>query len=325
MTEKWKLEHLRTLKSQFGNMIAIDESRNTGFLGSAGVFLSSIVQFQPLAEIELLNEDMGPVPLACSNEEITPFGVRKDFRNEILSIKEHQVLYDDLLKIDISCGIKGYEKSCKQANSSIRKILRISGACLFSPQGVPYHWDQRKLITGQIVDNHTILIKWQDSFEIKIFSTASFDNAYLNRISDEEVGKKEYFSSFNLKKRYNYWVENEVRTGDYGKGHKKVKARNISYCVMIPLIFNEGEPAHLEFGMSCKIMNVKDINLHFNNLDVKGLESKKKNQLTLCSTGFLLLNLIINNWNGYIIPAGISSMREKQTSVARGCHIHLLR
>lgn len=55
MAEKWKFEHLRALKSQFGNMIAIDESRNTGFLGSAGVFLSSIVQFQPLAEIELLN------------------------------------------------------------------------------------------------------------------------------------------------------------------------------------------------------------------------------------------------------------------------------
>ncbi|NOY07592.1 MAG: glycogen debranching protein [Spirochaetes bacterium] len=279
MAEKWKFDHLRALKSQFGNMIAIDESRNTGFLGSAGVFLSSIVQFQPLAEIELLNEDMSPVSLTCSNEEITPLSVCKDFKNETVTIREHQVLYDDLLKIDLSYGRKGYGKSGKQDNSSVRKLLRISGACLFSPQGVPYHWDQRKQITGQIVDRHTISIKWQDSFEIKIFSTEAFGNAYLNRISDEEVGKKEYFSSFNLKKRYNYWVENKYRTGDYGKGQKKVKARNILYCITIPLIFNEGEPAHLEFGMTFKIIDVKDNNLHFNDSDVKSLESKKKESL----------------------------------------------
>ena len=165
--------------------------------------------------------------------------------------KKHQVLYDDLLKIDLSYGRKGYGKSGKQNNSSVRKFLRISGACLFSPQGVPYHWDQRKQITGQIVDRHTISIKWQDSFEIKIFSTAAFENAYLNKISDEEISKKEYFSSFNLKKRYNYWVGNKYRTGDYGKGHKKVKARNILYCITIPLIFNEGGPAHLGFGLPC--------------------------------------------------------------------------
>ncbi len=203
---------LPPMDAQFGNLILIrDKPDRREVPGAQECFLSSVIQFQPLARLSVCGPK-GEVSLALVSSCSDPIRARKVFEGEGIRLSQELVVAGDeaslWLRVERMNGALS-EGAGECAGGPIF-TLTVDGACLFSPQGVPYHWREESLLSVQRArggqDGLDGMWKYGGlSFSLR--SSVRFENLEIRKVADDEIIRTHYFTSFNLKKRYTYWVE----------------------------------------------------------------------------------------------------------------------
>ncbi|HWP68904.1 MAG TPA: glycogen debranching protein, partial [Rectinemataceae bacterium] len=251
---------LPQMDAQFGNLILIrDKADRKDVPGIQQCFLSSVIQFQPLARLALRRPDGGTLPLALVSASSDPVLSRKTFEGGGLRLSQELVVSGDeaslLVRVERLDGAEGAAAPLRGAAAPSALTLLMDGACLFSPQGVPYHWRDESLVALSRAGGSECRIEGEWTFGKLPFALASllpFAKCGVRKIPDDGILRTHYFTSFNLKKRYTYWVEepagNSVgKPGD--RGFEKpagngagepatglpVASRNVGYEVAIDL------------------------------------------------------------------------------------------
>jgi glycogen debranching enzyme len=220
---------------QFGNMIALRKTEEQAFPGIAQLFVASVLQCQPLAEVEVLASDGKRLELVEEKADLNPVCHKRVFGSELLSVQEEIVVHDNEAALRLTL----VPKTC----SDLGLTLRISGGVLMSPQGVPYHWEEEKLIHGTYSPDR-VQVDWRDKIRLALTFSQPMDEGGIMPLREEDVAKKLYFRTFNAKKRYRYWIEREVRTGQAGLS--TAEARNLAYCGTKAITLKAGQEYTLE-------------------------------------------------------------------------------
>lgn len=264
---------LPRMDAQFGNLILIrDKADRKDVPGIQQCFLSSVIQFQPLARLALRGPDGGTLPLALASASSDPILSRKTFEGGGFRLSQELVVSADeaslLVRVERLDGAEGAAAPRGGAAAPSALTLLMDGACLFSPQGVPYHWRDESLVAlrrAEGCEGGEGRVEGEWTFGKLPFDLASslpFAKCALRTIPDEGILRTHYFTSFNLKKRYTYWVEepasNSVgEAADHGfeksAAHEAgepatgvpVASRNVGYKVAIGLG---------ELGAACEIV-----------------------------------------------------------------------
>jgi len=220
--------HLPPIDAQFGNLILIrDKSDRRNVPGAQECFLSSVIQFQPLARLGMEGRD-GVVPLMLISAFSNPVIAQKVFEGGDIRLSQELVVSGDeaslSLRVERIGG--GAEPSRSAATytppnaasgeaaakdvASPAFTLTIDGACLFSPQGVPYHWREESLLSVWRSGGRQSGLEGEWNYgglPFSLRSSVRFDSLAIRKVADDEILRTHYFTSFNLKKRYTYWVE----------------------------------------------------------------------------------------------------------------------
>ena len=115
-----------------------------------------------------------------------------------------------------------------QAPAALDLTLRVSGGILMSPQGVPYHWQEEKKITGEFAPDQ-LNIDWRDQVALQLSFSEEFDTHTIHPLGEDDVAQTLYFNTFNAKKRYRYWVQPEMRRPAQERC-ASATGRNLGYC-----------------------------------------------------------------------------------------------
>jgi len=218
---------LAEIDEQFGNLIAVRREDNKGFMGIPQVFVSSVVQFQPLAEIEIFSNSNSRINLMEIESKKSPISHKKTFDGGTFLVFEEIIVDEDIVSSHVSFRIK---ESYSYNELNLR--LKVSGAFLFSPQGVPYHWQEEKLIDSRFIHNRELNFRWMNELTMKLSFSVPFKRSVLLPINEEYIKKNLYFSSFNLKGRYTYQVDRDLRVSLLEKmkaSSNHIVSRNIGY------------------------------------------------------------------------------------------------
>lgn len=255
------------MDAQFGNLIIVrDKPDRKGTPGAQECFLSSVIQFQPLARIGLQGP-AGPIALTPVSAASDPVCARKVFEGGGLRLAQELVVSGDeaslLLRVERVEAASATAADADAARAAVRASaasartadaesvgraahndadvggfsFTLDGACLFSPQGVPYHWRDEKLLSLRRARDG------QEGFDgewdygklpFSLRSSARFDSFMIRKIGDDEIIRTHYFTSFNLKKRSTYWVDAPEKVGGTGD-FSPLSARNIGYAASIDL------------------------------------------------------------------------------------------
>jgi len=221
------LKVLEEIDEQFGNLIAIKKENKEGFIGVPKVFVSSIVQFQPLAEVEIFKNSNSRINLIKIESKKSPISHKNTFDGGSFLLYEESIVDEDTILYHIGFKIK---ENC--LHNSIKLTIKISGILLFSPQGVPYHWQEEKLIDSRFIRNSELNFQWMGEFKMKLSFSAPFKRIILKPVNEEYIKKSLYFSSYNLKKRYTYEVDKNFKTSLFNKTKvlpNHIVSRNIIY------------------------------------------------------------------------------------------------
>ncbi|SLM18801.1 Glycogen debranching protein [uncultured spirochete] len=254
---------LPAMDAQFGNLILIrDKADRKDVPGAQECFLSSVVQFQPLARLGICGP-AGAIPLAPVSSSSDPIRARKVFEGGGLRLFQELVVSGDEASLALKIEKMG-EGGGGPSGDTGRSVftLTVDGACLFSPQGVPYHWRDESLLSVRRAGGEENGLDGEWSYgrlPFSLRSSAHFDNFKIRRVADDEIIRTHYFTSFNLKKRYTYWVEAEGGTSagaapsadsTVGNGASPVTARNVGYEASIDLgDLREAREIVLAFGI----------------------------------------------------------------------------
>jgi len=218
---------LEEIDEQFGNLIAIKKENKEGFIGVPKVFISSIVQFLPLMEVEIFTNNNRMVNLIKVESKKSPISHKNTFDGGHFLLYEESIVDEDTILYHMGFKIK--ENS---SHNSIKLTIKMSGILLFSPQGVPYHWQEEKLVDSRFIRNSELNFQWMDELKMKLSFSAPFKRIVLKPINEEYIKKSLYFSSYNLKKRYTYEVDRDFKTSLFEKTKvlsNHIVARNIIY------------------------------------------------------------------------------------------------
>jgi len=279
---------LPVMEAQFGNLILIrDKYEHENIPGAQECFLSSVIQFQPLARLSIQGPG-GRIPLALISASSDPITANKVFEGGGVRLSQELVVFGDEASLSLRLERTSGEQmqNCDKLASAIPMVpgrgagnlsftLTIDGASLFSPQGVPYHWRDESLLSVRNANGGQSGIdgEWiYGRLPFSLRSSVRFDSLIIRKIMDDEIIRTHYFTSFNLKKRYTYWVEAEsalaaknavegVRTGisslAFGKTDSiasdnsgPVTARNVGYEALIDLgDMREAREIYLAFSI----------------------------------------------------------------------------
>lgn len=207
---------------QFGNLIALRKTDEQLFPGIAELFVASVMQCQPMAEVEFVLPSGQPMKLAQIHAAHTPVSHTRTFENDSIRVEEELVVHGDDVALRLVVHLQD------ATPDSLDLILRVSGGVLMSPQGVPYHWQEEKTISGQFLPGQ-LKIDWRDKIAMQLSFSEDFARRTLSPLGEEDVAKKLYFNTFNAKKRYRYWVEQEMRQVTE-EGTVEASGRNLGYC-----------------------------------------------------------------------------------------------
>ena len=221
------LKALEEIDEQFGNLIAIKKENKEGFIGVPKVFVSSIVQFQPLAEVEIFKNSNSRINLIKIESKKSPISHKNTFDGGSFLLYEESIVDEDTILYHIGLMIK---ENCLY--NSIKLLLKVSGTFLFSPQGVPYHWQEEKLVDSRFIHNRELNFQWMNELKMKLSFSVPFNRIVLKPINEEYIKKSLYFSSFNLKKRYTYEIDRNLRASLLEKTEGSldhIVSRNVIY------------------------------------------------------------------------------------------------
>ena len=229
--------NLPDIDEQFGNLIALRKKKEQSFPGVAQLFIASVIQCQPLAEVELLDVTGGSMSVRELSAEKTPISHIRTYEADGCLIREETVIYGDEACVRLNFSLKDPQQKALDLK------LRVSGGFLMSPQGVPYHWQEEKLIQG-VFHQDQLELHWRDKISMRLRFSQNFTAQSLGKISEDEVEKHLYFSTFNAKKRYTYWVgkdSRQISEGNALASAQKAQGRNLAYAGELPLSLKQGE------------------------------------------------------------------------------------
>lgn len=218
---------LAAMDAQFGNLIIIrDKPERKDIPGAQECFLSSVIQFQPLARLRVRGSD-GDVPLALVSSRSDPITARKVFEGGGIRLSQELVVSGD--EASLSLRLERVGGAPGEALGGPAFTLIIDGACLFSPQGVPYHWREESFLSVRRADGTRNGFDGEWSYgklPFALRSSVQLDSLAIRKVSDDEIVRTHYFTSFNLKKRYTYWVESASAWAAFGpEGHEAIQCR----------------------------------------------------------------------------------------------------
>ncbi|NLL89464.1 MAG: glycogen debranching protein [Firmicutes bacterium] len=206
---------------QFGNMIALRKTDKQRFPGIAELFVASVIQCQPMAEVEFLASGE-PLQLDLTSSAYTPVSHTRTFENDSLRVEEELVVHGNDAALRLIVNL------LPQAPAALDLALRVSGGILMSPQGVPYHWQEEKKITGEFAP-YQLNIDWRDQVALQLSFSEEFDTHTIHPLGEDDVAQTLYFNTFNAKKRYRYWVQPEMRRPAQERS-ASATGRNLGYC-----------------------------------------------------------------------------------------------
>lgn len=210
--------HIPSLDAQFGNLLTLREKKDYPFPGFPECYISSILQFQPLLQVEVFDKTGKNLPMKQTYSAIDP--VRREYAFVGEKFELHQVI-----------TVKGNQAIMElDYKSSIETKIVLTGSCLFSPQGIPYHWDEEGTYELQIINKQVIKGNWENLF-FSLATSKPMESISLSPLHTEDIVKSHYFTSHNLKKRYTFWVEEETRRKTTDSTATSVRSRNSSYCL----------------------------------------------------------------------------------------------
>ncbi len=210
--------HIPSLDAQFGNLLTLREKADYSFPGFPECYVSSVLQFQPLLQVEVFDKTGKNLPMKQTHRSVDP--VKREYLFEGEKFEIHQTI---IVKGDQAFVELDY-------TSSIDADIYLSGSCLLSPQGIPYHWDEEGTCKLQIVNNQEIKGFWKN-LSFSLATSVPMESVTLSPLQAEEVVKNQYFTSHNLKKRHTYWVEEETRRKALDSADQKSQSRNSRYCL----------------------------------------------------------------------------------------------
>jgi hypothetical protein len=232
---------LPEMKALFGNLVTVKDKEGCHCPGIHQGFIASIIQFQPLLEIAVFTSDGTKVEFTLKEAISTPIEICKTFTSSLglimdqrFSVLGNQVFLHVEFSRDPDAGIRDFS-------------VDFSGALLFSPQGVPYHWEDEKKVNAYIKSPQELHGIWKETSFVLRFSK-TLKGLALHNINAEEIKREQYFSSHNLKKRYTYWVERPQR-GGYDEA-SSLYSRNMGYAGAWIPDFADGEKASIDITFS---------------------------------------------------------------------------
>ncbi len=236
-------------EAQFGNLITLREKEGSKIPGIHQGFLASLIQFQPLIELTLFNSSGGKVCWEKSEHTVNPVEVIKRFEAEGLSLVQRTIVQGDEVLLDL-------ELQLAPDDSLEKPRIEFSGASLFSPQGVPYHWDEERRISWRRNGKQELTGQWGKDVYFSLSFSEELNSLTLKQLASDDVVKDQYFSSFNLKKRFTYWVPLEKRRND--EVLNEVSSRNTGYCgIWTPSFSPDGRAfMAIRFSLSKEISGI---------------------------------------------------------------------
>jgi len=246
---------LPPIDAQFGNLVVIrDKADKTNIPGFQECFLSSIIQFQPLGRLCVRSANGTALPLIQVSSSSDPVKSNKVFEGRGIRLSQELVVSNDeaSLAVKIERMREGDEflAAAKNGGDIHRDVgdapytLILDGACLFSPQGIPYHWREEGQIRLQSLGSAVHVGEGLDGIggawtygnvPFSLVSSVPFDQISLRKISGDDITRTNYFSSFNLKKRCTYWVEPKDLFPSGADDGDSVVSRNAGYAASIEL------------------------------------------------------------------------------------------
>ncbi len=196
-------KELSGIPQQFGNLVALTKGSESVHLGVPSVFVSSMVQFQPLFEIDLYKRG--------KKLEIEPL----EFEESAMEWHAHFFIPEVRIFLDQRVIVSGdqialrLEASGDGVMSSGELEVFLTGALLFSPQGIPYHWKKEAEVAFQAQDTK-LFMTWRDLRMFIDFPKTPLLTS-LFKLSEDDILMDKYFETFNAKPRYRYWVTRKVR------------------------------------------------------------------------------------------------------------------
>lgn len=206
-----------SLDAQFGNLITLREKDSLSFPGFPECYVSSVLQFQPLLQAEVFDKAGNKLSMRLTDSSIDPVRRISTFVGEDFTINQTITVEGNQAFMELDC------------TSSIEIKILLSGACLFSPQGIPYHWDEEGNCELKAISNQELKGKW-DNLSFTLATSTPMKSITLSPLNHNDIVKSHYFTSHNLKKRYTFWVEEETRRKSMGSIDTSVSSRNSSYC-----------------------------------------------------------------------------------------------
>jgi len=184
-------KELSNIFQQFGNLIAVTKGSEKVQLGVPSVFISSMVQFQPLFEIDLYmyGKKLG-LELLDSQEGTMEWYSRFFIPKARVFLEQRVIVDGDQIALRLDASGDGI--------ASLGELeVFLSGALLFSPQGIPYHWKREAEVTLQAQDTR-LFLTWRDlRMFIEFPGTPSL--TLLTRLDEDDVLLEKYFETFNAK------------------------------------------------------------------------------------------------------------------------------
>ena len=243
-------KELSNIFQQFGNLIAVTKGSEKVQLGVPSVFISSMVQFQPLFEIDLYMYGKKLGLELLDFQEGTMEWYSRFFIPKARVFLEQRVIVDgDQIALRLDASGDGI--------ASLGELeVFLSGALLFSPQGIPYHWKREAEVTLQAQDTR-LFLTWRDlRMFIEFPGTPSL--TLLTRLDENDVLLEKYFETFNAKPRYRHWVTRKVREQLFSAIMQNenscctISSRNAAYFAKVSWNLKKGKSLELHFHVSYK-------------------------------------------------------------------------
>ncbi|MDK2865558.1 MAG: hypothetical protein PWP37_1750 [Thermotogota bacterium] len=288
-------KELSDIFRQFGNLIALTKGSEDVQLGIPSVFVSSLVQLQPLFEIDLyLNGRKLEIELMEQQESSMEWYSRFSVPEVNSFIEQRVVVDDDQIALRLDANGDGI--------ASLREFeIFLSGCLLFSPQGIPYHWKKEAEVTFRAQDRKLSML-WRDLLmSIHFPSIPSFIS--LVKLNEDDILQEKYFETFNAKPRYRYWVTRKVREKLFSSRvqqinpYQSLSARNAAYLAKIPWVLRKDSSLEFHFSVSYR----------------------DSNNDRLCKTFLDLRNHKFDKWNSFTkkVPHFQSSEEDLESSYYR--------
>jgi glycogen debranching enzyme len=229
---------------QFGNLFAVRDPQEEKVIGIPSLHISSVIQFQPLAEIEVFDERDCPLLFKKLSDQNSPISRRKVYECNYLLLEEEKIVHENEMICRLSFSIKE-----DAPYDSTNLFLRITGALLFSPQGTPYDWNEERLVLAKWESASRLTFKWRGALEAMLELSVPFERYLLKPLEKELIQKKLWFTSHNIKKRYTYWVPLQIRkllAQSAGFFSTAITAENIFYSAETRINCSKGKASEIE-------------------------------------------------------------------------------